>query len=217
MTKFVDRSGQVHGRLRVLFRASDLVQTNGRRRVQWLCSCECGSNIIVEAGNLATGHTRSCGCLVQDTCSRIGSTNLRHGRTRTREWFAWRGAKDRCFNSNTEHYKNYGARGISMCDRWVNSFEAFFEDMGPCPPGLTLERKDVNGEYGPSNCVWATPKQQVRNRRSTVRVEYAGNEIALADLADRFNLPYRLVYERVVRSGWDVLTALTKSKRSYRV
>lgn len=213
MVKLRDRVGERVGRLLVLRRADDHIQANGRRRVMWECRCVCGTKLLIEAGNLREGHSTSCGCLVKDNCASIGKTNLRHGRTKTREWLAWRGAKDRCFNPNTPQYKNYGARGIAVCARWKNSFERFLTDMGECPPKHTLERINVNGNYSPSNCKWATVKEQIRNRTCTPRIKYKGKLVPLVNICESKNIPYRLVYERIYRSGWPVDRALSTPKR----
>ena len=94
--------------------------------------------------------------------------NTKHGAFGTREYIAWSAAKGRCFNPNDKSRVHYGARGITMCDAWSASFEAFLADMGPCPPGYTLERKDVNGNYEPDNCCWIPAADQSKNRRVVI-------------------------------------------------
>lgn len=213
MTKLTDLSGKVIGRLFVQRRAKDFVQPNGRKRAQWHCICACGNVILVEASNLASAHTRSCGCLVVDTCSDVGCKNRTHSKTDTREWNAWAGAKSRCSNPNVSAFKNYGGRGITMCRRWLNSFAAFFADMGPCPPRFTLERKDVNRGYTPKNCIWASAKTQARNRRTTVYVRRKGRKITLAQAAEDHGLRLSLVRDRFCRQGWSLERSLTTPVR----
>lgn len=211
--KLKDRTGEKVGRLTVIKQGRHYVQPNGRTRVTWECLCACGTTVLVEASNLKDTHTTSCGCLVKENCSSVGKTNLQHGMTNSREWLAWRGAKDRCFNPFTSQYINYGARHISMVHSWKDSFENFFNDMGFCPVGHSLERIDVNGNYSPTNCVWATLKQQSRNKQNTVRVHWDGGMRSLAELSEQHNLPRELVYDRVVRQFWSVKDALTKPVR----
>jgi hypothetical protein len=196
--------GRVIGRLLVQGRAADYIQPNGRKRVQWNCICICGGQATVEAGNLSTGHTQSCGCLVADMCAATGSKFATHRQTKTREWYAWVSAQGRCNNPNTSSYKYYGARGVTFCKRWTKSFENFYSDMGACASGLSLERKDVNRGYEPSNCRWASAKDQARNKRSTIRVTYQGIETSLAALAESMGLEYRITYERYQRQGWSI-------------
>jgi len=117
------------------------------------------------------GITKSCGCLKK----LAGKRNLTtHGLTNTRAHGIWRAAKSRCFNPNASNYRHYGGRGITMCDRWKNDFSAFFQDMGECPPGMSLERINHNGDYTPQNCRWATQAEQVRNTRRNVMIEHNG-------------------------------------------
>jgi len=128
-------------------------------------------------------------------------------RQRTPEYEAWRAMRQRCLNPKHRAYKRYGARGITICARWSN-YSAFLADMGRCPPGLTLERKDNALGYGPENCIWATRKAQQRNRRNTLKVEFEGQLRPLAEIAEERGKPYHLVWDRVFRSGWTVEKAV---------
>ena len=208
-----DRVGDVIDRLTVIKRGPDHLQPNGRKRIKWQCICVCGTTVFVEASNLKQSHTTSCGCLVKENCSTVGKQNLKHGMTNSREWLAWRGAKDRCFNPFTEKYMNCGARKITMTPRWENSFEEFFLDMGVCPVNYSLERVDVNGDYEPANCIWATAKQQCRNKQNTVRVIWDNKKVPLVELAEKYGLPRNIVYDRVTKQNWSVHNALTTPVR----
>ena len=139
----------------------------GRRgtKVAWNTVCDCGVTGVATSNALRTGNTKSCGCLK----ALAGKHLVTHGLTATRSHGIWKAAKQRCFNANAHNYKHYGGRGITMCARWCDSFQAFFDDMGECPPGLSLERIDNEGNYEPGNCRWATQAEQVQNTRRAIR------------------------------------------------
>jgi len=151
------------------------------KRTYWLCQCECGREVIVQAQNLTTGHTKSCGCLLKDW---IRETKTTHGLTRSREFKIWDAMKGRCYRPNDTGFFRYGARGITVCERWLNSFEAFYKDMGPRPTSQhTLERKNNEGPYSPENCVWATKTQQAQNRRSSTYLTFQGKTLCVTEWA----------------------------------
>jgi hypothetical protein len=152
------------GRLLVVARALN----DKHARSRWHCICDCGVTMITLGSSLRNAHTKSCGCLQRE----IMIDRATHRKTKSPEYHAWDSMKRRCLNPQHPSFKNYGGRGIRVCKRWLNSFENFYKDMGQRPnPLMSLERKRNNSHYTPSNCKWATRKEQQNNRRNTKRRE----------------------------------------------
>lgn len=159
--KAKDLTDGLFGRWRVIRRAG----STRNHIVTWLCKCECGNEKVVRSDILNNGQSQSCGCLNSEISAKH---NRKHGYSNisSPEYFAWCGMKARCNSPTNKDYHNYGGRGIKVCQRWLANFENFLIDMGLRPAdGLSLERMDVNGNYEPTNCVWATATEQIRNRR----------------------------------------------------
>ena len=152
MSKIMDLLGRKFGRLTVISRA----ESKGGK-AYWNCQCDCGKETVVYGSYLRTGHTKSCGCYNEDK-------KIKHKMYGTPEYRSWNHMLQRCNNKNSHKYSDYGGRGIVVCEKWL-AFENFFADMGQRPHGKTLERIDVNGNYEPSNCKWATATEQQRNQR----------------------------------------------------
>lgn len=133
---------------------------------RYLVRCDCGIEKAVRGGDLRPGHTISCGCHARQAAVTHGET--RRGR-RTAEWRCWIGIKQRCYDSNHRNFTNYGGRGIKICDRWRENYEQFLADMGRRPSAKhSIDRIDVNGNYEPGNCRWATSSEQRRNQRNSL-------------------------------------------------
>jgi hypothetical protein len=137
------------------------------RMAVWLWLCDCGCQKEILASSVSTRHTLSCGCLRREVTARTKTTHGNARRKRhSREYRIWRGMISRCTLPNNPAYPDYGGRGIGVCQRWLNSFQAFLEDMGKCPAGHSIERTQNHVGYFPHNCVWATAKEQSNNRRN---------------------------------------------------
>lgn len=182
----LDLSAKRFGRLVVTKRAVDGMLPGGRRYVRWHARCNCGSDTIVSAAHLRAGITKSCGCRRRD--NRI-APHIKHGeggRSKSAEYRAWIAMKNRCLNPNQDRFADYGGRGISVCVRWLKSFENFLSDMGRKPSPLhTLDRKDNNGDYKPSNCRWATPEQQRANQRRRLRLDQFTDQELVEEIVRR--------------------------------
>lgn len=139
--------------------------------------------------------------------------NFKHGKSFSPEHNAWRAMKGRCYNKNNQRYEYYGGRGIIVCDRWINSFENFYEDMGPRPSkNHSIDRKNNNGNYEPSNCHWATAIKQLRNRNSVKIIQYNGESKCVSEWAEMLNIPRRTLHNRLFRLHWSIERALTTSR-----
>jgi hypothetical protein len=163
MSKAPDLTGRRFGRLVVKERAG----SDKRGNALWLCVCDDGNKKTVLGLDLAKGHTKSCGCLRQEMAV---ITNTKHGHATggvSPEYVSWRKMIDRCRYPSEMSWKNYGGRGIKICDRWLgeDGFKNFLADLGERPPGTTLGRFGDIGNYEPGNCKWMTSKEQARNRR----------------------------------------------------
>lgn len=186
MGKFLDLSGQMFGKWLVIQRVFKT-----KNRTHWLCQCSCGCHSLVDSSHLNNGRSTKCKkCHGKEA---VKKRPLKHGQARhgikSREYSCWSSMRTRCNNSCHEHWKYYGERGIKVCERW-NEFENFLNDMGKCPDRHTLDRVNVNGDYSPENCRWATPKQQGENKRNNVKFERDGIIKTKTQWAKDYGIPY---------------------------
>jgi len=199
--KPINLAGQVFGKLTIIEQVDD-----PRKGAHWRCLCECGNTTVTAGCRIVSGKTTSCGCWKRN-CQRT------HGMGKTSTYLSWQEMKRRVTDPNKESYKYYGARGITICDRWKESFENFLSDMGPRPEGTTLDRKEVNGNYEPDNCKWSTQKEQCNNRRDNRHITWNGETLNLAQWAERTGIGEGIIRDRIDIWNWPVEKALTKPIR----
>lgn len=173
----------------------------------WRCRCKCGNEKIIRGQCLLSGESKSCGCLARELSSIRNST---HKGRKTKLYHVWIDMKQRCTNTNQPDYPNWGGRGITVCDEWMNSFESFrgWALKSGYDSKLSIDRIDVNGNYEPSNCRWITVKEQNSNRRSNKRIEYNGESRTLTQWSEILGGNRNLVGERL-KSGWSIEKTLT--------
>lgn len=177
-------------------------------------SCDCGSLLEVKMYNLEKGFTRSCGCLKAEVASKTTKErNTTHGMSGTPEYEAWKHIKSRCYNKRNKDYRLYGGRGIRVCQAWFDSFLAFYTDMGPRPGSkFSVERRDSNSDYGPTNCYWGTPEQQANNTSRNKVLELDGEKMTMAQAARRYGILYSTLRTRLGQ-GMDARAAISVGVR----
>lgn len=180
------KPGDMYGMLTII---KEITEQGRPRRM--LCSCECGKIKEINLGPMRHGSIVSCGCYGHSGLART------HGMRKHPLYNVWLGIKQRCFNPNSVHYSDYGGRGITMCQSWVESFQRFFDDVskGYCK-GLEIDRIDNNGNYEPENVRWVTRKENLNNTRTSIHVIYNGVSINLIELSNITGVCYSTLYFR---------------------
>jgi hypothetical protein len=179
-----------------------------------LCNmeCFCGKTFTTYLSSVVIGNTKSCGCV---TRQKAGLRFFKHGLAKTSEHNTWVSMRRRCYDTKCKAYKNYGLRGIKVCDRWMESFENFFTDMGKRPtPEHSLERINNDDSYCPKNCKWETTYNQCRNRRNNTKFTYNGRTLVLSDWAKEYGINRLTLRQRLVTLKWPIEMAL--SNKDYR-
>ncbi len=188
----IDLIGKRFGRLLVI-KQSDVVKNSQAR---WICQCDCGNIKTIVGSSLRRGVSNSCGCAHKEMLSKKFS---KHHQCFTPEYSAWQNMRSRCYNIKNTKYSDYGGRGIGVCDRWKNSFEKFFNDMGNKPSDIhSLDRyPDNDGNYEPNNCRWGTYEQQARNKRNNVWIEQGGIKMIVNDWAKKTGINRGVISRRL--------------------
>lgn len=219
-----DITGQKFGRLTVVS-----FEKTKNKQSYWLCSCECGGKTVTARGSLVQESTRSCGCLQVESSKRIGEIGRNHltthGKSKTKEYKTWGKVVARCTDPNDTTFSRYGAKGISICSGWRNSFVSFLNDLGICPLDKnSIDRIDNNGNYScghceecmakgwTANCRWANQTEQVRNRSSTQFLTYNGRTKPVQEWAEEYGMAYGTLFARL-RQGWSLERALNQKVR----
>lgn len=192
MRRIKDLSGLRFGKLVVV----EFVGLTKARASVFRCKCDCGCEKLVRGDHLQSGAISSCGCIVRK----------QNGLHSSKLYDVWSGIKRRCYNSDCRNYKNYGGRGITVCELWKNSFLAFYEwaMMNGYKENMSIDRIDNDGPYSPENCRWATAKQQANNRRTSHHVDYCGKEYTIPELSQLFGVEYGIFYTRMYRLGFSI-------------
>lgn len=196
--KPVDISGEKYGRLTPLYR----VDNDKYGHTSWMCKCDCGAMKVVSTNDMRTGKSRSCGCLEKENRGLFGTRSKRtHQMKGTRLYRIWQGAKNRALNQNDKHWPDYGGRGITICDEWKTSFEAFrdWALANGYKEDLTIDRIDVNGNYCPENCRWVPQAEQQRNKRNNRYYTYNGKTQLIPAWAKEFGVTDSTIRSRIRR------------------
>ena len=198
-----DIRGRRYGRLVVLERAAN----DKHQKAMWLCQCDCGNQIIVRGGTLRSGQQKSCGCYNKELQANFKG-RYKHGGKDTRLYTIWKVMRQRCFNPHTTNYKNYGGRGITICEEW-NDFSRFREWAlnNGYADNLSIDRINVDGNYEPQNCRWSTVVEQARNKRNTMMIYYKGKPTSVRQVAEEVGIEYGTLRGRIIR-GWSVDRAI---------
>lgn len=193
--------GVPESRLTIIDLGEPRIAKNGRKRQTFICLCECGNITIAERSNILSGRVRSCGCYKKEY---LKTTHSTHGRAHCRLYNVWASMKRRCYTPNECSYKNYGGRGIKICDEWKDDYSAFEKwayangyDENAKIRECTIDRIDYNGNYEPSNCRWATWDEQQANRRDIVIIHYNGKDYTMQELSKILGVNYGTLYHRI--------------------
>jgi hypothetical protein len=183
--------------------------------------CQCGNVKSVALNTLRTSQSKSCGCLkiekAKQQAKELVKLHTTHGESRSKEYASWKAMQFRCYNPENSQFKNYGGRGLTVCDRWLGEqgLENFLADMGKAPTeSHSLERKNNEEGYNPENCKWSTKKEQARNRRSNRRIEYLGENLTLAEWVEKTGINQSTMYNRLFREKWPTGQALGLEPRT---
>lgn len=208
-TKKINIIGKKFSKLTVL---EECKERDKHNKIMYKCKCDCGKIVIVNGNNLRVGNSKSCGCMNH----KPNMHNFKHGKIHTRLYRTYHGMKNRCYNKNNKDYKDYGCRGIKVCNEWLDDFMNFYNwAMENCyRDELTIDRIDVNGNYEPDNCRWITRDEQARNKRNNKNFTYKGETHCLSEWCRILKLNCSTVKNRINIFNWSIDEALELKERS---
>lgn len=199
----VDITGKKYNKMTAIAIAPTRLTSGGKRVSQWVFRCDCGKVVTKDKGSVTRGLQKTCGC-------KIDSKAITHGKTKTSEYGIWQQMKKRCHNSNGVGHHRYQGRGIKVCDRWRESFENFYEDMGDRPSNRhSIDRVDNDGDYEKGNCRWATVSEQSNNKSTNIYHDFLGQKMTLSQLLSLTDVSKTELHRRL-NSGMSVYMAITK-------
>ena len=172
---------------------------NKKGRTYWQCKCDCGKVCILEAYKIKSGHTKSCGCLGVENKKTLYKYSIKHKKMDTKLYRVWQNMKRRCYTASSNSYKNYGARGIKVCKEWSQDFISFYNwaMANGYKENLTIDRINVNGNYEPNNCRWATMEEQANNKRNNVFINYNGEKLSINQWSKKTGIKRETIYWRL--------------------
>lgn len=203
----IDLTGKKFGRLTVIE-----VADSSKGKLRWRCKCDCGKEIVVYGTSLKSGNTKSCGCFRTENAKKLYSgvrQNDKH------LYAVWNGIKQRCRNSNSKSFPNYGGRGIDICNEWANNYETFYywAMQAGYKRGLEIDRIDNEDNYEPKNCRWVDREVQANNKRNNTLYTINGITKTLPQWCRKYNQDYFMVRQRICKLGWSVENALKTPKK----
>lgn len=208
ISKITDLTGSRFGSLTAVSRAASITDSSGRKRSAWLCECDCGTRKIISTDNLKSGRVKSCGCTMGPLMRR---SKGQLGESKTSLYNVWMQMKYRCTKPNVTHYKEYGGRGIRVCDEWMSSYKSFrdWAMLSGYKEGLTIDRIDNDGNYEPDNCRWVDSVAQANNRRSNRSYTYNGETYTLTQWANKIGINPKALFSRIY-AGYSFEDAINK-------
>ena len=211
MGKFCDLTGKQFGKLTDI----RLAGKTSRGVLKWECLCSCGKRTTVCGSSLKNGDTKSCGCYNREVSTKrivdLQKAKGSDGRSKTRLYRVWIGMRNRCNNPKNYSYANYGGRGIRVCSEWEKSYDTFYSwaILNGYHEGLSIDRRDNDGDYSPENCQWVTWKEQHRNQRVSRKVAFCGKSQTLIEWSEETGISHGVLSARL-RAGWSIEQALTE-------
>lgn len=208
--RYYDLTGKVFSRLTIISYAG-----KAGKESLWNCRCSCGTEKVIRYNSLMSGSTTSCGCYRREAARSKGHQGPYKRMQSNPLYRIWQSMKTRCYNEKNPNYARYGAKGVRICQRWLDSFNAFVDDMGPPPEGGSIDRINPNGDYSPENCRWADRFTQSQNQRRIKYHQWKGESLCLTEICRRENVDYYQVYF-ALDEGKPIADAVQKATKPFK-